>query len=276
MKTRRHAAPHSEALDFGTTSARGESRIHYPMWLWLNLLSLDAPLVAVVWCALLARSLRLTIEPAVLVLLASVVWAIYAADRLLDVRFALPTTSRHRFARAHRAAFLTLLAAAILLSLTLSTLALPRETLHRGLVAAAGVTVYFYWVHRPRSGTVRPGIKRLAVSMLFASGVILPLHAPGGLMMAWIATAAVVCLNTFAIDRWECGGSAKRGVTFVSAATGIFCLLWAGTSDYYAALALGAFLIGGVDGLRKRVSRDLLRVCADLALLLPAIVMLLR
>ena len=276
MNTTRHTAPHSAAGEFGATSTRHESRIRYPIWLWLNLLSLDAPAVAVAWCALLARSRGLTVEPVVLVILASVVWAIYTADRLFDVRSAIPATSRHRFARAHRVALLLPLVAAVLLSLSLSTLTLPLDTLLRGLVAAVGVALYFYWVHGPRSGPARPGVKRLAVSMLFAFGVILPLQVRGGLMTAWATTAAVVCLNTFAIDRWECGGNAGRGVAFGCAATGIWCLLLAGSSEYYAALALGAFLIGGLDGLRERLSRDVLRVAADLALLAPALVMLLR
>ena len=76
-----------------------------PLWLWPNLLSLDAPLIAVLWLQLFAVSLHVQLEAAVSLALALVVWLIYVGDRLADgwnanLRAAL--TARHRFHRLHR------------------------------------------------------------------------------------------------------------------------------------------------------------------------------
>lgn len=57
-----------------------------PAWLLPNLLSLDAPLVAVCWQALLAADTGLALRPAAQVALGLTVWLIYIVDRLLDVR----------------------------------------------------------------------------------------------------------------------------------------------------------------------------------------------
>jgi hypothetical protein len=57
-----------------------------PVWLWMNLLSLDAPLVALVWQDLLARCYGTLLLPAGRTVLGLTVWAIYIADRLMDVR----------------------------------------------------------------------------------------------------------------------------------------------------------------------------------------------
>src|SRR3954451_15813809 len=76
-------------------------------WLWPNLLGLDAPLVAVVWQALFARTVHVTLFPAARLALALAVWAVYLADRLLDCASseASGATSgeagRHVFCRYH-------------------------------------------------------------------------------------------------------------------------------------------------------------------------------
>ena len=57
-----------------------------PLWLYPNLLSLDAPLVAVAWLHVFARTWRLDYHPwEAYVTLGLAVWVIYVADRLLDV-----------------------------------------------------------------------------------------------------------------------------------------------------------------------------------------------
>ena len=53
-----------------------------PLWLWPNLLSLDAPLVAVLWQGFLAYRFSLPLRPAGRLVLGLTVWAIYFLDRL--------------------------------------------------------------------------------------------------------------------------------------------------------------------------------------------------
>ncbi|MFT5633762.1 MAG: hypothetical protein ACI9SQ_001485 [Rubritalea sp.] len=73
-----------------------------PFWLLPNLLSLDAPLVAVVWMWILAKSMRVVyVDNHAYWLLAGAVWSIYVLDRILDVRRdqgpVEEMSARHRF-----------------------------------------------------------------------------------------------------------------------------------------------------------------------------------
>src|SRR5579864_3623593 len=77
--------------------------MHSRPWLWPNLLSLDAPIVALLWQILFTRCFRAPLNPVASALLAFAVWLIYVADRTLDVQGAAcePLTSRHLFYRLH-------------------------------------------------------------------------------------------------------------------------------------------------------------------------------
>ena len=59
------------------------SRRATPWWLWWNILSVDAPAVAVVWAALFARAAGSRLSAAEAAALALSVWIIYTSDRLL-------------------------------------------------------------------------------------------------------------------------------------------------------------------------------------------------
>lgn len=54
--------------------------------MWPNLLSLDAPAVALVWQDFLARTFGIPLRMPARLVLGLTVWAIYLGDRLLDVR----------------------------------------------------------------------------------------------------------------------------------------------------------------------------------------------
>src|ERR1700732_3396400 len=138
-----------------------------PFWLWPNLLSLDAPLVAVVWQALIARSFGIQLRPAASVILFLTVWAIYLADRLLDTRKppAAAESLRHQFYRRYRTPALTLLAAVLIADVILTLIWLRPAVFHNGLYAFGGVSLYFAMVHW--TGLKLP--KELAVSLLFSA-----------------------------------------------------------------------------------------------------------
>ena len=76
------------------------------VWLWPNLLSLDAPIVALLWQILFARCFhaRVGFLPSLLLVLA--VWLIYAADRTLDAWSGSAAQPRHEFYRRHWRALL--------------------------------------------------------------------------------------------------------------------------------------------------------------------------
>ncbi len=76
-----------------------------PWWLWPNILSLDAPLVAVLCQMALARACKVAVMPAVHWALFLTVWLIYVVDRVLDgfsLRHAAKVSARHAFYRRHR------------------------------------------------------------------------------------------------------------------------------------------------------------------------------
>jgi len=276
MNTTGSISSPSPCAEVASAAAVDGSSRHYPIWLWPHLLSLDAPLVAAAWCALLARTLHQNVQPTTILVLATVVWIIYAADRLLDVRFSLPDTARHRFARDHRLVLLPAVTAAGLLAAVLGLLVLPVGTLMFGMAAVAAVAIYFIWIHHGRSREVQPGLKRLPVAVLFGAGVVLPLTMSWSLALGWAATSAVVWLNILAIDRWQSSGRSSFAVTLGSAVTGIACLLLGAFGTFYDALALGSFLIFGLNAWREHLSPDALRVTVDMALLVPALALLLR
>lgn len=54
------------------------------MWAWVHALSLEAPLVAMLWQSVLAEAHRVRLMPGVIAGLGLVVWLVYVLDRLLD------------------------------------------------------------------------------------------------------------------------------------------------------------------------------------------------
>lgn len=256
------------------THVRDESLSGYPVWLWPNILSLDAPLVAGAWYIALARGQGVSVELRTLLILIATVWTIYAADRVLDVRTGIPATARHRFARDHRGAFVAALPVVITPSAALSLLSLPGRFLLWGCIVAGATACYLVWVHR-RGGRQAPEAKRVAVSALFAAGVVLPLYGSPGLGREWGAISAVVWLNLSAIDHWEASRETSRTVAAGCLATAVVCFCLGGVSGIYGGLECSAVLTGLLNLLRPRLADEVLRAAVDLALLLPAFASLL-
>ena len=125
-----------------------------PWWLWLNVMSLDAPLVAVLWQAALARAHKVTLMPAVHLVLFLAVWVIYMLDRVLD-GFSMPQAAklsvRHDFYRRNRWLFLLLVIPfGVVTLLLLATTAIPSGILWRG--AALAFVVGLYLLHYAARG----------------------------------------------------------------------------------------------------------------------------
>lgn len=74
-----------------------------PWWLWLQVLALDAPLVAVLWQWMLAESHRVSLPWPFVAALVVATWLIYLLDRTLDLfhHGGPPATARHRFCQRH-------------------------------------------------------------------------------------------------------------------------------------------------------------------------------
>jgi hypothetical protein len=177
-----------------------------PLWLWPNLLSLDAPLVAVLWQGFLAYRFSLPLRPTGRLVLGLTVWSIYLLDRLLDARKPPSPNepARHRYYRRHGQLMAALLAVVLASDLLIALLWLRPAVLRSGLIPLAGVVVYLAIFHISGQSVKIP--KEIAASILFTAGTFLTawatLPCPS---LAWAAAAFfVLCLaNMIAIEVWE-------------------------------------------------------------------------
>lgn len=157
--------------DLPKETAAGPASNSTPL-LWITVLSLDAPAVAVMWQLLFARSFHVQLAWSVTVLLALVVWLIYVADRLLDALKAPAEGAeamRHIFYRQHLWAFLFPLGGGLLLAAWMSFTQLDAKTFRGGLIILLAVGIYLLAVHlaRPEREWLP---KEMLVGALFALG----------------------------------------------------------------------------------------------------------
>ncbi len=219
----------------------------YRGWIWLNILSLDAPVVALLWQALFSRCLHVHIRWPSIVALALSTWMIYAIDRLLDARLpsAGPLSLRHEFSRQHRTLMLTSVGFAIALLLW-TCLHLRPVVFQNGIWMLGAVAVYFAIVHFAPAAIRRLFPKEVVVGVLFALGTCVATFSlagraePAGLRLALITPtvlfAALCSLNCIAIEFWEWGRSGKAAPIHPLTA-------WVGARVHWTALAIAALAL---------------------------------
>jgi hypothetical protein len=239
-----------------------------PAWLWLNLLSLDAPIVALLWQDLAARAFGNPLRLAARMVLGLTVWAVYLADRLLDVRDPnpAPATARHRFYRRHPHALTVLLATVLALDAFVALVDLRREILLHGIAVAACVAAYLLTFPRRRSGWE----KQVVAAILFSAGVLLVSATWRPLSTLWIPGAffAALCLcNLVAIELLE--RDLRRRWLWLAPAALAALSLARPAGPWQSAVALSAVLLAAVALSAPRLTPDALRVLADAALLTP-------
>jgi len=244
-----------------------------PLWLWPNLLSLDAPLVAAVWQMLFARAFGASLNSAEVGLLGITVWLIYAADRALDAKRGVGTSARHAFYRVRGRKLLPLWLAALSLAAWISVTQLSGALFLRGAVLLAMVMVYLGVVHLAPARLQRWWPKEAVVGVLFALGASL---------VAWSKVrtpvdAAVIVLfcglcwmNCVAIERWEhhfdwSAVLPAAGIAIVAV------VLFDGRPRLGGAVMISALSFVALDILRKKFSDNAVRVLADVALLAPVL-----
>jgi hypothetical protein len=280
-----------------------------PWWLWWNLLSLDAPTVALIWAMVFARANGVRLGAANSMVLLLAVYIIYSGDRLLDswtMREATARQARHRFCEHHRFLLAVLLVPAIALALAFSS-RLPLREIKAGLALAFIVAAYTFGIHAGRRLLTRVLPKELSVGVLFAAGTTVPLwsqtRALSGLTWLSVILFAMLCsLNCIAIDYWEnphknslpliehhlSRSPIQDPIARMAAALAVLSIGSAlitrtkilpraeGFSPVeFVALALGALLIFLLHHHRQNFSRPALRVLADAALVAAGLLALL-
>ncbi len=175
-----------------------------PWWLWLNLLSLDAPFVAILWQAALAHCYHVKLLPGTQVALFLAVWLIYMVDRVLDSFAPVSTgrmSARHAFYRTNRRFFtvIAIPAVTVLLAL-LSAFAIPAAVMLRGASLAFLVAIYLLhfaaWKHR--------GIYITGNALVSAAGIAIIwwLPLPGNFQMG--VTFGLLVMFAAALNpRWH-------------------------------------------------------------------------
>jgi hypothetical protein len=152
-----------------------------PLWLLPNLLSLDAPLIAVAWMWMLAQALRVEyVHAAAWYVLPLSIWCIYVMDRLLDAWLhpALRATSpRHHFHWRWRWLLLALVAGGGVTCIYQAMFVLPRSMFSAGLVALLLCAVYFLLALFQVQGREVPYVKNVFAGLIFAMGVGIPVNA---------------------------------------------------------------------------------------------------
>jgi hypothetical protein len=245
------------------------------VWLWPNLLSLDAPAVALLWQILFARCFhaRVRLLPSLLLVLA--VWLIYAADRALDVwrggAFAgASLRPRHEFYRRHWRALLPLWILALAAGSALAWTRLNPELLYSGLALGAAVALYFALLHVGVFQNTKEG----AVAVLFALGATLsawPNVRTAADVEAIVLFSCLCWINCVAIEHWESAGGTKWPIAAAAGCVAIAAtlLLFSSRPILGGAVVASALCFVLLDCARTRLSPDALRVLADVALLSP-------
>jgi drug/metabolite transporter (DMT)-like permease len=241
-----------------------------PLWLWPNVLSLDAPLIAVLWQDFLHRCYPATLLLAGRVALGLTVWAIYLADRLLDVRHpAKPGEStRHAFYRRHRSVALAALCAVVLGDVLVTCLWLRHAVISSGLIIAACVAAYlaFFPLKREIGG------KKPAAAVLFTAGVFLiawlgSTHPADELALPAILFCAMCFANLLMTQRWEQSEQARPAWILLVIILGLRGLVRG--LPWFGAITVSAAGLGTLAWTGDRLSANAKGVLADAALLTP-------
>jgi hypothetical protein len=271
-----------------------------PLWLIPNLLSLDAPLVAVAWLHIFAKTWRVDYLPWVAYAsLGLVVWLIYATDRLLDVSMRGLDENpqpRHEFHHKYHRVFRVLVMGAGVLALILVVTGLPVAIYGYAFVGGLMVAGFFalsvFSTHGPHE---LPYGKNIVAGLAFAYGTAMIAFSYTGLDMSELLRSrtlicfVVLCiLNISAIDLWEHANRSSDPeikasdelaltlpLTLLAGASLVFSMLDNEiTRPFFYAILTGAALLYIINRNRARFQMDALRVLADVALLVPFIVFL--
>jgi hypothetical protein len=260
-----------------------------PIWLIPHILSLDAPLVALAWQALLALHTGLPLRAPGRVVLALTVWLIYVADRLLDVRALAqaPPTARHRFYFDHQPFALGLVAAIATVDAAIIGFNLRPEVFRTGLIPSGCVAGYLVLVHRTRFRVP----KELLVAFLFTAGtfVVASTNARDPIRELWLPgiTFFVLCLaNLILIERWEAAelrsaGEPRHWITDTLCRTypvwlaglAVACAIQV-NSPWYRSVAMSAAGLLALLAVGERWRLDVRRALSDVVLLTPVFFLL--
>ncbi len=271
----------------------------YPPVVWLNLLCLDAPIVAVSWQWIFAHAFGAQLTLALRALLFLTAWLIYLADRFADT-VKLPPESpislRHRFCREHMVGWWVAVVVIFCLDVGLALRSLDLQMLLLGGLLA-GICLLYLLINHSLGGKWRPlPLKEKAIGILFAAGTTLAVIGQLPVLTISFAVAtilfAILCTyNCLSIAAWEraldaAQGKASlltgwpglaRGLTAIGSLLAVvalgFACFWRFALPLWLCLAASAFLLVRLN-LAEGLPRDNRTALADLVLLTPLLALL--
>jgi hypothetical protein len=272
-----------------------------PFWLLPSLLSLDAPLVAMAWLYVFAKTWRLGYHPWVAyATLGFAVWSVRTADRLLLASLAEGPEERMdprlRFHRRHsrvlRAGLVAAVAAAVYLVVTGMPMAIYKHLLLCGLLVAGFFGLSMLSSQNPRevplSRDITAGLA-LACATATAAHVYRSEFGIADMLASreFLCFSVLCILNISAVDLWEHASRCadpdiKAGdelsltlpLTLLGGASLACALLDSehASRPFFHALLTGAGLLYVLNRQRHRFPADALQPLAHLSLLAPVLV----
>jgi hypothetical protein len=270
--------------------------------LFIDALSLVAPIVAVVWQFALSRDLESRLSPWEPLALGLAIWALYAADHVFDAlrgKCSVREPVRKAFHRVHWQVMAVLAICSGAGSVAITVSSLGDTVLVTGLAIGAFVLVYFVSVHAIPFRWRGFWPREAAVALGFGLGTFMPLMPAGRLPSAVLIAATIVffllCwLNCCAVETWEwqrsgrpCEGTPHCSTQWIAdhlpglaigIGTGALLIgLWLGRGSE---LGLAGFSSGAalclLSSSQDLVSDSMVGVSADLALCVPLLFCALR
>lgn len=275
-----------------------------PLWLWPNLLSLDAPIVAMVWLFMFQKIWLQVLPWGYYAALGLAVWGIYITDRILDVKMLSPSDmrlgTRHDFHRRHLKSMAAVASLAFVGSLVMAGTHMSYgPLLDYGKPVIFLVIGFFSMTVFSKQDQEIPHLRNVFAGLAFAygtsmgahwytgkSGVIDLVHPPFNLMLSpeMLAFAILCMLNISAIHFWEQSRNTndpdtkaahELALTLPLILLGAGCIVLALLDEesrsrpFYYSVLIASALLYIANRERDRFSLDALRVMADAAMIAP-------
>ena len=179
--------------------------------LWLNLVCLDAPLVAICWQWIFAHSFDLSVPVGDRAALFLTAWIIYMADRFGDsvsLVAGQPKSVRQQFCLRHKSISLVSIIWVAAVDVIVVLRAVDYETSVPGVVLGALTIVYLAINHAHSEIWEKIPLKEFTIGSLFAAGTLLGVTPHifaerSTMILAAILFATLCSLNCVSIAIWE-------------------------------------------------------------------------
>lgn len=245
---------------------------------WIERLSLDAVLVALLWGWALMWLAGREIDFPELGVLAMATWLTYVADRLLDTGPGrqTPNTGRHLYYKRHYSEFRTIWLAGFIVVVPAAYLMLPFWKFAGGWSLVAAIALYLWILGRCLDSSGRLLLKRTAVPVIFTLGtgwMAESWRTPEGLAASLVLLAGAFA-NVLLISLREAGDETAPAPAWLPAtamasvvvlgvvAVAAFHILWlVAVAALYGNIAYGVLL-----GRIRSGGLPLVRMWADAAL----------